>query len=71
MRFKPPYIKAIPFHYRRKVPEPEGVPEQLDRLRRELVQTVLDPGYKPSPDEQEMWVKHVATLGHKVGQVKG
>ncbi|XP_054273821.1 lethal(3)malignant brain tumor-like protein 3 isoform X2 [Macrosteles quadrilineatus] len=56
---------------KRKQPEPESVSEQLDRLRRELVQTVLDPGYKPSPDEQEMWVKHVATLGQRVSATGG
>lgn len=45
--------------------------EQLDKLRRELIQTVFDPGYRPAAGEQEMWVKHVATLGHRVNLTGG
>uniref|UniRef100_A0A1B6K968 SAM domain-containing protein n=2 Tax=Graphocephala atropunctata TaxID=36148 RepID=A0A1B6K968_9HEMI len=56
---------------KRKLQEVESRTEQLDRLRKELIRTVLEPGYQPAPAQQEMWVKHVATLGHKVNVTGG
>ncbi|XP_046679851.1 uncharacterized protein LOC124367224 isoform X4 [Homalodisca vitripennis] len=56
---------------KRKLPEAESRTDQLDRLRKELIRTVLEPGYQPAPAQQEMWVKHVATLGHKVNVTGG
>lgn len=55
----------------RKVPEPVTFQEELNRFRKELVESVLNPGYKPIVADVEGWTKHSNTINQKVNMTGG
>lgn len=55
----------------RKVIEPEEPSEELNRLRRDLIETVLKPGYQVNPDPPPCWTKHSTTFGLKIDWFQG
>uniref|UniRef100_A0A1B6E440 SAM domain-containing protein n=1 Tax=Clastoptera arizonana TaxID=38151 RepID=A0A1B6E440_9HEMI len=56
---------------KRKVPEPEAYPDELKRLRKDLIVTVLNPGYKPKPGDVEGWTQHSISINQKVQMTGG
>ncbi|XP_075220539.1 lethal (3) malignant brain tumor isoform X1 [Lycorma delicatula] len=56
---------------KRKVIEPEEPSEELNRLRRDLIETVLKPGYQVNPDPPPCWTKHSTTFGLKIDWFQG
>lgn len=55
----------------RKIVEPETPSVEMNRLRREVIESVFQPGYRPTPKQLDGWLKHSATLGNKVNMTGG
>lgn len=56
---------------KRKIVEPETTSAEMNRLRREVIESVFQPGYRPTPKQLDGWIKHSATLGNKVNMIGG